>query len=306
MIEHPGLSGIVGDELRAVAGAIHLQALVEQRREVIADGAAPIAVYIRPEEILRAGHHQPIGALCALAASASRTDEVVIAVVRHNHRGLDESACNLLRLASLLNGQSVFGELNAIDVVERSPEEIVLAVVLNEAWVDAVLDAHLGGDEELVCIMETTVRSVAHGNADATLPRLSPLRLAVVEHVLPAYIVDVGCPDATIRHKVHRARLVGERRSGIAPLHKVARPIDGHVVCVLGGIHIEVAIVGLDHGGIGQAVLGDGVRVGAVLLCQSREGEKGGEDDGQYFHTKILFGLCWLQLRGSLPPLSPL
>ena len=147
MIEHPGLSGLVLDKLGAMAGTIDLRTLLEQKCEIVANGSTSVTVEIGSKDICCTRHHQSVGAVGTLAARACRADEIEVAIVLDNHRGLDQSAGNLLGCAALLDGQSILGELHAIDVVERAPEQIVVAVVLDEEGVYAVFDANLAGEE---------------------------------------------------------------------------------------------------------------------------------------------------------------
>ena len=123
----------------------------------------------------------------------------------HDHGSLYQSARNLLGFATFLYCQSVFREFHAIDVVKRTPKEIVSTIILNEKRVDTILYSHFAGYEQLMCIMETTVRSITHGYTNTTFPCLPPLRFRVVKHILPIDIVDVWSPDATLRHEIHRA-----------------------------------------------------------------------------------------------------
>ena len=192
----------------------------------------------------------------------------------HDHGSLDESTGDFLRLRPLHDRESVVGKLHAVDIVERPPEKIVARVDADEAGVDAVLYPHLARDEQLVGIMESAVGSVAHRHADATLPGLSPLRLGVVEHILPVDVIDVGSPDTPIGHEVHGAGGIGEGRSGVSPCHQVLRPVDGHVVRILCGIEIEIAIVGLDDRWVGHAVSNHRIVVyhGAIVGMGTRHG----------------------------------
>ena len=303
VIEQPGLAGIVGDELGAVSRSVHLRAGIEQGREVVACGRAAIAVDIGSEEIARAGHHQAVGALGPLAACACRADEVIVVAMLDDHRGLDQSAGYLSGLGAFFQLQSVGSELHAVDVVEGAEEEPAAPVViLYEEGVDAVLDADLAGNEELVGIVEAPVGAVADGYANAAVPRLAPLRLGIVEHVLAADIVDVGCPDASVGHHVHGACGIGEGGAGISPGDQVARAVDGHVVRVLGGIEVEVAVLRADDGGVGQAPTDDGVLVGGHLTvgtCSDDAYEGEGQAQETLFHDgRTPRGLVGRQERG--------
>ena len=147
---------------------------------------------------------------------------------------------------------------------------------------------------------ERPLGPVGRGHAYAAVPLSAPYRLGVVQHVLVAYLVDVGSPDVAARIPF-RTRLVGECRTHERPVHEVCRAVYGQVVLVLGGVEVEVAVIGAYHRGVGQTAVYDGVlEGGGLVLCRRRECA-GGEQQCRCYcldsHDCIVF-----RYAGASPP----
>ena len=146
-----------------------------------------------------------------------------------------------------------------------------MAVFLDEERVDAVLDANLRRDKQLVRIVEATIGATADSHTDATLPRLTPFRLGIIKHVLAVDIIDVGSPDATIGNEVHGTCMVVESRTRKDPVDEVFGTVDGNIVRILCRIEVEESIRSLDNRRVRQTIVDDRILIGITGLDCTRQ-----------------------------------
>ena len=243
VVEHPVVAVVVLDEDRVVTRAFDDGVALHQHLVPVVERLAAVLVHIRSPQARGTGDDDVVGRFGAFAARAARAQQVVVAAVLDDVRALGVRARDLLFLRAGLHRHAVVGEFHAVDAEERAPEEVFVAVLLKVELVDGVLHAYLAGQEELAVVagIERAGRRVAVGNADAAVPVVAPFADGEVVEVLVANLGHLGRPQAGAV-QARRARLVGERRADLLPVHKVVAAEDGAVVGVFRRIKVVRAV----------------------------------------------------------------
>jgi len=191
-------------------------------------------------------------------------------------------ACNLYFLGPGLDGETVGRQFDAVNAVERAPEHVVVAAVLDKELVDAI-GYTLRTVDDNALVYKRACGLVSRGTANLVVPVAAPYANGSVENILTVNEVNVGRPHHSPRRQVLRTCGIGEGCARLGPLYKVLATENRHVADILGAVEIEESVGSLDDRRIRNAEAYDRIVVGLLLrrigICASsvpRVGRNGG------------------------------
>ena len=253
-----------------------------------------ILILIRTHQTRGATYNRSIGAILSFATGTHARKEVVVLATLVYHGSL-ESTSGYLRHAGMtrpraiwlrivdwrevLHREGIVGKFNDTDVVEASPNEILLVEFLYITRVDTVLHANLGASEKLSVVGKLGGR-VAYSYSDARSRAVAPKRGSIVADVFAINIIDIRRPKTVaVLCSIGMDTVVpsGTRNDArhICPVHEVGTllafassciGIEGAVECSLNCRVREIGTVN---------------RVGKLLLCRYLKSHKSKKQSGK-------------------------
>ena len=139
VVYNPAVAVLVLGDFGIVACAGPCVVALDEHLEFVVEHPAAALVIVGAEQVGRPAVYGSVGAAGTAAAAAVGTKEIIVLSAFVDVSSLEGSAAYVYLFRAGLEGKAVFAQLQCVDAVVASEEQVLVSVFLEVAWVDTDL-----------------------------------------------------------------------------------------------------------------------------------------------------------------------
>ena len=269
MIKYPIITHFISHNLRIVSCSHKMITCLDQYFMLVVEHRPALLIPVRSHQRLRPSHHRGIGTLQPPATTADGSKQIIIFPFLADISTFVGIACHPQGTGIFFQHQTVIGKFHGINAMKASEKQVFLSPVFDVKRINTISYPNFVAPEKHSMILERPLRSIGCSNSDATCPFPTPCRHGIIQNIFPVDLIDVGCPDASIRYEI-RACTISKSSPLKAPVYQIGRTINRKIMNILGSIKPERSVVSTDHSRIGQTLVDDRVMILTLRYSPAR------------------------------------